>query len=44
MQGKFIRIHFHANGKLSSADIETCKYLVLHVDSLTKIISGIGFD
>ena len=24
-QGKFIRIHFGTKGKLSSADIETCK-------------------
>lgn len=24
-QGKFIRIHFGTSGKLSSADIETCK-------------------
>lgn len=24
-QGKFIRIHFGTTGKLSSADIETCK-------------------
>jgi len=24
-QGKFIRIHFAASGKLASADIETCK-------------------
>ncbi|KAK5902732.1 hypothetical protein CesoFtcFv8_007963 [Champsocephalus esox] len=23
--GKFIRIHFHASGKLASADIETCE-------------------
>ncbi len=26
LQGKFIRIHFGISGKLSSADIETCKY------------------
>ena len=25
-QGKFIRIHFGATGKLASADIETCEY------------------
>ena len=28
-QGKFIRIHFAASGKLASADIETCKWLFL---------------
>lgn len=27
LQGKFIRIHFAASGKLASADIETCKSL-----------------
>lgn len=26
LQGKFIRIHFGTTGKLSSADIETCKF------------------
>lgn len=26
-QGKFIRIHFGATGKLASADIETCKWV-----------------
>ena len=26
-QGKFIRIHFRANGKIAGADIETCKSL-----------------
>ncbi|KAK0134634.1 Myosin heavy chain, fast skeletal muscle [Merluccius polli] len=39
-QGKFIRIHFHATGKLSSADIETCKYLVINMREITMIISG----
>ncbi|KAK0134633.1 Myosin heavy chain, skeletal muscle [Merluccius polli] len=36
--GKFIRIHFHATGKLSSADIETCKYLVINMKEITMII------
>lgn len=26
LQGKFIRIHFGATGKLASADIETCEW------------------
>lgn len=30
-QGKFIRIHFGTTGKLASADIETCKFLVSYI-------------
>lgn len=32
-QGKFIRIHFGATGKLASADIETCEYRGLGLSS-----------